>query len=82
MNKSRTDLLDVGQKSWTCTYLFNDLRGATVKARLKKKPFRINAASNNSRSVQGYMHQGVSVLRMKKLDVQFGSLKEAPDDNR
>ncbi len=80
MNRSRTRKLDVGYFCWTCAYVFNGLRGATVKARLRKIASKFNAASNDSRSVQGYMHQGVSVLRMEKLDVQFGSVCEAEND--
>ncbi len=80
MNESRTRKLDAGHISWTWTYLFNGLRGATDKARLRKIASQINAASNDSRSVQGYMHQGVSVPRMEKLDVQFGSVCEADGD--
>jgi len=69
MNRSRTDLSDVAQMSWTCPYVFNGLRGIIVKARLRRFVNGIKPASDDSRSVQGFIHQRVSTEQMGKSDV-------------
>ncbi len=68
MNRSRTDLSDAGQISWTRTCLFNSLRGDKVKASLRKLFNKIKPASDNSRSVHGIRNQGVRDRKMEKLD--------------
>ena len=71
MRTSRVQKLDVsvrrGQKSWTCHYVFNGLRGGTVNS-LRRKPFRFKAASNNSPFVHGLTDQYVTDRAQRKLD--------------
>ncbi len=57
-------------------FSFNGLRGNVVKARLIRFVNEINPASDDSRSVQGFIHQGVSMIWMEKLD----ATKEMNDD--
>ena len=61
-------MLDVGYIGWTCPYVFNGLSSDDVKARLRRFANEIKPASDDSRSVQGFIHQGVSTARMEKLD--------------
>ena len=65
---------DVGYIGWTCPYAFNGLRSDDVKARLRRLANGINAASDDSRFVQGFIDQGVSMTQMEKLDAQGGSV--------
>ncbi len=57
-------------------FSFNGLRGNVVKARLRRFVNGIKPASDDSRSVQGYIRQEVSTVQMEKLDAQDGSVCE------
>ena len=59
-------------------FSFNGLQGPSVKARLRRFANRIKPASNDSRSVQGFIHQGVSTVQMEKLDAAERSAARMP----